>query len=54
MLSRLDDVGELEEMLVVVIFDYGENFGEGGLIAHAFLLDDCCFGAVVGAGAQVF
>jgi len=40
LLSRLDDAGELEETLVVVTSDHGENFGEGGLIAHAFSLDD--------------
>lgn len=39
-LQRLDDRGVLEETLVVVISDHGENFGEGGLIAHALSLDN--------------
>lgn len=40
LLGRLDEAGELDETLVVVTSDHGENFGEGGLLAHAFSLDD--------------
>lgn len=40
LLERLDATGRLDDTLVVVISDHGENFGEGQLIAHAFSLDD--------------
>ena len=30
----------LDDTLVVVTSDHGENFGEGGLMAHAFSLDE--------------
>lgn len=39
-LERLDDRGLLEETLVIVTSDHGENFGENGLLAHAFSIDD--------------
>jgi len=39
MLERLDAAGVLDETLVVVLSDHGENFGEGGLIAHGLSLD---------------
>ena len=39
-LEALDDRGLLQDTLVVVTSDHGENFGEGGLLAHAFSLDD--------------
>lgn len=39
-LETLDAAGRLDETLVCVISDHGENFGEGGLLAHAFSLDD--------------
>lgn len=35
----LEDV-DLDETLVVVCSDHGENLGEGGLIGHAYSLDD--------------
>ena len=35
----LEDV-DLEETLVIVRSDHGENLGEGGLVGHAFSLDD--------------
>jgi arylsulfatase A-like enzyme len=39
-LEALDRRGILDETLVVVTSDHGENFGENGLIAHACSLDD--------------
>jgi arylsulfatase A-like enzyme len=40
MLERLDARGVLDETLVVVTSDHGENFGEDGLLAHCFSLDE--------------
>lgn len=40
LLDRLDAARILDDTLVVVFSDHGENLGEGGLIAHAFSLDD--------------
>lgn len=39
-LESLDTHGVLDETLVVVLSDHGENFGEGGLIGHGLSLDD--------------
>src|SRR5436190_3263133 len=39
-LATLDGAGILDETLVLVTSDHGENFGEDGLMAHAFSLDD--------------
>jgi arylsulfatase A-like enzyme len=39
-LGILDERGVLDETLVVVTSDHGENFGENGLMAHAFSLDE--------------
>jgi arylsulfatase A-like enzyme len=39
-LEALDDRQLLDETLVIVTSDHGENLGEGGLIGHAFSLDD--------------
>lgn len=39
-LEALDARGILEETLVIVTSDHGENFGEAGLIAHGFDLND--------------
>jgi arylsulfatase A-like enzyme len=39
-LDTLDARGVLDETLVVVTSDHGENFGESGLMAHAFSLDE--------------
>lgn len=38
-LNLLDSQGVLDDTLVVVTSDHGENFGEGGLCGHAFSLD---------------
>jgi arylsulfatase A-like enzyme len=40
LLERLDTAGILDDTAVIVTSDHGENFGEGGLMAHAFSLDD--------------
>jgi len=40
LLERLDAAGLLDDTLVIVGSDHGENFGEGGLIAHALSLDN--------------
>jgi arylsulfatase A-like enzyme len=40
LLSRLESAGVLDDTLVLVTSDHGENFGEDGLMAHAFSLDD--------------
>ena len=39
-LELLDARGVLDDTLVVVTSDHGENFGENGLMAHAFSLDE--------------
>jgi arylsulfatase A-like enzyme len=39
-LEALDGRGILDETLVIVTSDHGENFGEGGLLAHGFSLDE--------------
>src|SRR5207248_3532563 len=39
-LGGLERAGILDETLVIITSDHGENFGEGGLITHAFSLDD--------------
>lgn len=38
-LEALDARGILDQTLVIVTSDHGENFGEGGLISHGFSLD---------------
>lgn len=38
--GALDERGALEDTIVIVTSDHGENFGEGGLLAHCFSLDD--------------
>jgi arylsulfatase A-like enzyme len=40
LLEALDRDALLDETLVIVTSDHGENLGEGGLIAHSFSLDD--------------
>ena len=39
-LDALDRKGILDQTLVIVTSDHGENFGEDGLIAHGFSLDE--------------
>jgi arylsulfatase A-like enzyme len=39
-LEALDARGILDQTLVIITSDHGENFGEGGLIAHGFSLDE--------------
>jgi arylsulfatase A-like enzyme len=40
LLERLDDARALDDTLVVITSDHGENFGEGGLLTHALSLDN--------------
>jgi arylsulfatase A-like enzyme len=40
LLERLDSASLLEDTLVIVCADHGENFGVGGLLAHGMSLDD--------------
>jgi arylsulfatase A-like enzyme len=57
LLSGLDQSGRLDETLVIVTSDHGENFGEGGLITHAFSLDQRLIRVpfvVSGPGAEAF
>jgi arylsulfatase A-like enzyme len=39
LLANLDRHGLLDETIVIVTSDHGENFGEGGLRGHSFSLD---------------
>jgi arylsulfatase A-like enzyme len=40
LLARLDGAGLLDDTLVIVTSDHGENLGEGQLIGHCFSLDN--------------
>lgn len=40
LLDRLERLGMLDETIVVVTSDHGENLGEGGLMGHAYSLDE--------------
>ena len=39
-LARLDELGRLDDTVVVGTADHGENLGENGLVAHALSLDN--------------
>jgi arylsulfatase A-like enzyme len=39
-IRRLEELGLLEDTVVIVTADHGENLGENGLIAHALSLDN--------------
>ena len=39
-LETMDARGMLDDTLVIITSDHGENFGEGGLLTHAYSLDD--------------
>jgi arylsulfatase A-like enzyme len=39
-LTALDERGILDQTLVIVTSDHGENFGEDGLLAHGFSVDE--------------
>jgi hypothetical protein len=56
-LTELQRSGLLDDTLVIVCSDHGENFGEGELIAHACSLDDRLIRVpliVAGPGADAF
>lgn len=40
LLDTLDRAGVLDDTIVVMTSDHGENFGENGLLGHSFSLDD--------------
>jgi arylsulfatase A-like enzyme len=40
LVDRLAAAGSLEDTLIIVCSDHGENFGEGGLISHGLSLDE--------------
>jgi arylsulfatase A-like enzyme len=57
LLERLDGAGVLEDTLVVVTSDHGENLGEGGMLGHALSLDDRLIQVPVvayGPGSEAF
>jgi arylsulfatase A-like enzyme len=57
LLAALDAQGLLDDTLVLVTSDHGENFGEGGLLAHSMSLDDRLLhvpAVAAGPGAEHF
>lgn len=55
LMNRLDAARLLDDTIVVVVSDHGENFGEGGLYSHMLSLDDRLIRVpfVVGGGVRV-
>lgn len=56
-LDRLDGAGVLDETLVIVTSDHGENFGECGLTGHSYSLDNRLIHVplvAMGPGARAF
>jgi arylsulfatase A-like enzyme len=55
LMNRLDSSGLLDDTIVAVVSDHGENFGEGGLFSHMLSLDDRLVRVpfVVGGGVTV-
>jgi arylsulfatase A-like enzyme len=55
LMNRLDAARLLDDTIVVVVSDHGENFGEGGLYGHGLSLDDRLIRVpfVVGGGVPV-
>ncbi|HEY1523461.1 MAG TPA: sulfatase-like hydrolase/transferase [Solirubrobacteraceae bacterium] len=57
LLERLDQASLLDDTLIIVCADHGENFGVGGLMGHGLSLDDRLLRVplvVSGPGAQEF
>lgn len=55
LMANLDRAGKLEETIVIVTADHGENFFEDGYMAHAFTLDQRLIHVpfvVVGPGSE--
>jgi arylsulfatase A-like enzyme len=56
-LTALSRTGVIDDTLVIVCADHGENFGEGGLMAHSLSVDDRLLHVpfiVAGPGVEAF